>query len=80
MALYVPQTSDTNSYSTGDKDSRRTALSHPKEPVPCATHGNEHDQSIAPNDKARNFVDQAYTTCYAINSALHTFIASQKTS
>ena len=79
MALYVPQTSDTNSYSTGDKDSRRTALSHPMAPVPCATHGNEHDQSIAPNDKARNFVDQACTTCYAINSALHTFIANQKT-
>nr|WP_279213109.1 restriction endonuclease [Delftia acidovorans] len=80
MALYVPQTSDTNSYSTGDKDSRRTALSHPMAPVPCATHGNEHDQSIASNDKARNFVEQAYTTCYAINSTLHTFIANQKTS
>lgn len=79
MALYVPQTSDTNSYSTGDKDSSRTALSHPMAPVPCATHGNEHDQSIASNDKARNFAYQAYTTCYAINSALHRFIANQKT-
>ncbi len=79
MALYVPQTSDTNSYSTGDKDSSRTVLSCPKEPVPCATHGNEHDQFIAPNDKARNFADQACTTRYAINSALHTFIANQKT-
>lgn len=80
MALYVPQSSDTNSYSTGYKDSSRIALLHPKEPVPCATHGNEHDRSIAPNDKARNFADQAYTTCYAINSALHAFIAIQKTS
>lgn len=80
MALYVPQTNDTNSYSTGDKDSRRTALSHPMAPVPCATHGNEHDQSIAQNDKTRNFADQAYTTRYAINSTLHTFIANQKTS
>lgn len=80
MALYVPQTSDTNSYSTGDKDSSRTALSNPMAHVPCATDGNEHDQSIAPNDKARNFADQAYTTCYAINSTFHTFIASQKIS
>nr|WP_232240367.1 hypothetical protein [Delftia sp. HK171] len=48
-------------------------------PVPCATHGNEHDQSIAQNDKTRNFADQACTTCYAINSALRTFIANQKT-
>ena len=79
MALYVPQTSDTNSYSTGDKDSSGTALSHSKEPVPCATHGNEQDQSIAPNGKTRNFADQAYTTCYVINRALHTFIANQKT-
>ena len=80
MAMYVPQTSDTNSYSTGDKDSRRAALSHPMAPVPCATHGNEQDQSIASNDEIGNFADQAYTSCYAINSALHTFIASQKAS
>jgi restriction system protein len=47
-------------------------------PVASATRGNEHDQSIAQNDKTRNFADQAYITCYAINSALRKFTATQK--
>jgi restriction system protein len=79
MALYVPQTSDTNSYSTGDKDSSRTALSPPRSLSPARPMAMSTISRLPPNDKARNFADQAYTNCYEINSALHTFIASQKT-